>query len=250
MDYIVDFNPYKEEDIDNDYYADIENRISKGETITENEAEDFLKILVYLTRKKIDPNLDNFDYKCDLAQSIMGHYLETINCPVKHCSTLNAISYKALGHNFSIVTLNVEGEATPYLIDATYIQFFRRKNCSKDKVIIHKNHMDQVLITPDPGYFIKEEDQEAAGFLLRYGYIKLTPEYAKMYGDSFYNTKRGIDPDPLGYKEMPSFIYMKTFTRGNEQLSTDKDTLIYTGQFIRPFYEMDGPQKTFINQKM
>lgn len=45
----------------------------------------------------------------------------------------------------------------------------------------------------------------AAQFLLRYGYIELTTEYAKMYGDSFYNTKKGVDPYHL--KACRKYIY-------------------------------------------
>lgn len=243
MEYIVEFNPYKEDFIDNNYYADIEKRISRGEPITENEADLFLRMVVYLTRKKINPTLDNFDNKCDLSQSIIGHYLESINCEAKHCSTLRTISDKAIGHNFSIATLNVEGEEKNYLLDATYIQFFKRKNCGQDKFLIHDKYPWQVLVTPDPGHFIKEEDQDATEFLLRYGYIELTPEYAKMYGDSFYNTKQGIDPNPLGYKEMPSSIYMKTFTRGDEPLSTNKEKLMHSGLNIIPFNEQQRTSK-------
>lgn len=244
MDYIVDFNPYREDFIDINYYAEIEKKISRGEAITENEADNFWRIIMYLTRKNIDPSLKNYDNKCDLSQSIIGHYLKTINCPVKHCSTLKTISPTAIGHNFSVATINVEGEQKPYLLDATYIQFFKRKNCGSDKYIMHSNYPGRVLVTPDPGYFIKEDDQDAADFLLRYGYIELTPEYAKMYGDSFYNTKQGIDPNPLGYKEMPASIYMKMFLRGEEPLSTNKEKLMYNGLNIRPFNEQKRTSKS------
>lgn len=237
MDYIVDFKPYIATEIDVDYYADIERRISRGEAITENEADNFLRTIIYQTRKNINPNLDNFDYKCDLAQSILGNYFEEIHCPIIHCSTLRTISSKAVGHNFSIATLNVEGEQRPYLLDATYIQFFRPENCQFNKYFINPNNSYEVLTAPDPGYFIKEEDQEATEYLLRNGYIELTPEYAKMYGDSFYNTKQGIDPHPLDFKGMPASIYLKTFEKGNETLSTSRETLMSKQLNIQTFNE-------------
>lgn len=239
MDYVIDFKPYKAKEIDLDYYANIERRISRGEAITENEADNFLRTIIYLTREKIDPTLTNFDFKCDLAQSIIGNYLEDINCQASHCSTLHAISPKILGHNFSVATLNVEGEQRSYLLDATYSQFFKKENCQSNKFLLNQDNKYEVLLTPDPGYFIKEEDREATEFLLRNGYIELTPEYAKMYGDSFFNTKQGVDPYPLDYKELPASIYLKTFTRGTEKLSTSKEKLMYQNQNIPTFNELE-----------
>ncbi len=237
MEYIVDFKPYKATNIDLDYYSNIENRISKGEAITENEAEEFLRTIIFLTREKINPSLDNYDFKCDLAQSILGDYLERINCPTKHCSTLKAVLPTVVGHNFSVATLNVEGEEKSYLLDATYIQFFKQDQCRKDKYLLNPANQQQIILTPDPGYFIKEEDQDAADFLLRYGYIELTPEYAKMYGDSFYNTKTGFDPHPLNYKELPGSMYLKMFSKGEEQLSQSHEKLAIANKNLIPFSE-------------
>lgn len=235
MDYIVDFRPYKEERVNTDYYAEIEGKISLGASITQNEADIFLRLLVYLTRQKINQKMDNFDNKCDLAQSILGHYLNKINCKTSHCTTLEAVSPKCQGHNFSVVELNVEGELKNYLLDATYIQFFRKENCDRSKYFMSPKYPGYVLLTPDPGYFIREEDQSAAEYLLNYGYIELTPEYARMYGDSFYNTRKGIDPNPMTFKSMPGNVYIKTFTQGNEKLSTSNEKLMYYGQDITPF---------------
>ena len=39
MSYIVNFKPYKEENINIDYYANIEQNISTGQSITQNDAE-------------------------------------------------------------------------------------------------------------------------------------------------------------------------------------------------------------------
>lgn len=235
MDYIVDFKPYKEMFINTEYYAAIEGKISTGESITQNEADMFLRLIVYLTRKNINPNMDNFDNKCDLAQSILGHYLKKINCKASHCTTLEAVSSNCQGHNFSVVELNVEGERKNYLLDPTYIQFFREENCNSSKYYMSPQYPGYVLLTPDAGYFIKEEDKTATEYLLKYGYIELTPEYARMYGDSFYNTRKGIDPKPMEFKSMPGDVYIKTFSQGKEPLSTTNEKLMYYGQDITPF---------------
>ena len=110
MSYIVNFKPYKEDNINFEYYANIEQKVSAGQSISQNEAENYMRLLAYITRKKINQEMDNFDFKCDLAQSMIGHYLDEINCRYSPCSTQRAISDKATGHNFTTIFLNVEGE--------------------------------------------------------------------------------------------------------------------------------------------
>lgn len=90
MEYIVDFNPYEEQNIDNNYYADIEKRVSLG--------------------KSINPNMNNYDYKYDLAQSIFGHYFNKIGCKYSPCATHINITNGVDGHSFTVVSLNVEDE--------------------------------------------------------------------------------------------------------------------------------------------
>lgn len=244
MDYIIKFSPYKEKNIDIDYYADIERRVSEGKAISKVDADKFLRVIVYLTRKNINSNLDNYDNKCDLAQSILGHYLNNINCQVSNCLTLRVINPSVTGHSFSVLTLNVEGELTPYLIDATYIQFFKKDKCNFENYFVNPKQPNEVLLTPDPGYFIKEEDSANALFLLRYGYMELTLENAKMYGDSFLNTKRGFDEEPFSFKEMPGSSYIKKFFMGDERLSVSEEDLIFNGQAIETFNEQQKVNKS------
>lgn len=238
MKYIVDFKPYKEENIDTNYYSEIEKKISEGRSITQNEAENFLRVIAYLTRQKVSPDFLDFENTCDLAQSILGHYLETINCKVVHCSTQSTIAPKVMGHNFSIISLNVEGEEKDYLVDPTYIQFFRKEKCNASNYVISTKVPNLVLLTPHPGYFIKEEDQDAADYLLRYGYIELTPEYAKMYGDSFFNTDRGLKLEPTNPKSLPASMYYKSYKTGTESLSTTKEQLLKTNQNLTTFQDL------------
>ena len=73
---------------------------------------------------------------------------------------------------------------------------------------------------------------DSVNFLLKYGYIELTPEYAKVYGDSFYNTDRGIKINPKEQKSLPSLMYLKSFKSGNEQLSTTREKLSIYNQNI------------------
>ena len=246
MDYIVDFYPYKEHSARNDYYADIEKRISKGESITQNEAENFLRRLSYEVRQSINPNMDNYDYKCDLARSIFGYYFDKIGCKYSPCATHMAITNGVDGHSFTVVSLNVEGEEKPYLLDPTYIQFFHKEKCQESAYFVSPILPNSALLTPDAGYFIKDEDMDAANFLLRYGYIELTPEYARMYGDSFYNTDRGLKLNPKEKKSLPGLMYLKSFKDGHEPLSTTHEKLLINNQNVVNFNSLESVSKKAI----
>lgn len=80
MEYIVDFKPYENKNINIDQCAKVEEAISNNRPISLNDAEEFLRNISYLVRKSINPSMDNFDYKCDTAQAILGHYFNRINC--------------------------------------------------------------------------------------------------------------------------------------------------------------------------
>ena len=179
--------------------------------------------------------MDNFDYKCDLAQSMIGHYLDEIKCKYSPCATRKAISDKVDGHSFTTITLNVDGEEKNYLFDPTYIQFFHTEKCQSSNYFISDLYPDKILLTPNPGYFIRLEDKEPVEFLLTNGYIELTPDYARMYGDSFLNTICGKNPKNLKYESIPGEIYCNAFTKGKENLSKTKDELEQNGQIITSF---------------
>ena len=239
MEYIMGFFPYEEKQSNNNYYANIESKISNGKSITLNEAEDYLRTISYEVRKSINPNMDNYDYKCDLAQSIFGHYFNKIGCKYFPCATHNVITNGVDGHSFTIISLNVEGEERNYLLDPTYIQFFHKEKCQKSAYFVSPILPDKCLLTPDAGYFIKDEDKDATEFLLKYGYIELTQDYARMYGDSFLNTKAGYNPNDFQYKTIPGKIYINSFLTGHEHLSKSEAELLHNGQTIVPFQERE-----------
>lgn len=239
MEYIMGFFPYEEKSSNNEYYSEIERKISSNRSITLNEAEDFLRRISYEVRKGINPNMDNYDYKCDLAQSIFGHYFNKIGCKYFPCATHNVITNGVDGHSFTVVSLNVEGEERNFLLDPTYIQFFHKEKCQKSAYFVSPMMPNRSLLTPDAGYFIKEEDKDATEFLLKYGYIELTPEYARAYGDSFLNTKAGADPNNLTFQSIPGKIYINSFLTGKENLSKSEAELMHNGQNIIPFQERE-----------
>ena len=240
MEYIVDFKPYQNRNINIDQCARIEEAIKENKSISLNDAEEFLRNISYLVRRNINPNMDNFDLKCDLAQAILGHYFNKINCRYAPCATHNVITSQIDGHSFVVITLNVEGEDKSFLLDPTYIQFFHKDKCQRDNYFVSPMYPDKVLLTPDAGFFIKEADKEPVDFLLRYGYIELTEEYARIYGDSFLNTKTGTNPSTLRYQSMPGSIYIKSFLKGNESLSKTEQDLKESNQLLETFQSQKG----------
>lgn len=225
MSYVVDFNPFSIKDIDIIYFANIESKIINKESLSQNEVNDFLDIINYMARVKINPNLDNYDNKCDLAISILYHYFKKLNCSVFSNATHSAITNSIVGHSFLTLQLLVDEKIKNYLIDPTYIQFFKKNKCTTNNYYISPMYKDIVLITPDPGFFIKEEMKELCKFLLNHGYMELTEESARMYGDSFYNTKTGISYSNKTYQTIPGSVYINSFIKGSEPVSRTEEEL-------------------------
>ena len=232
MEYIYNYNPYTTNNIDFYYLFNIENKIKNNISISNEEATNFLNLIIFITRQKINPNLDNFDNKCDLAQSILYHYFKNINCKIYPSMTQNVITNNIIGHSFLTLELNINNQTTYYLLDPTYIQFFKKNKCKKDNYYISPKYPDYILLTPDPGYFIKEEMKENCTYLLNHGHIELNEENAKMYGDSFYNTKTGTNPNTLKFESIPGEIFINAFTKGKERISKSEEELIDNNQFI------------------
>lgn len=232
MTYIQNFKPVIIENIDYSYLKEIEQKIIEKKSLNSGEQSYFLDVISYLTRVKINPNLNNYDYSCDLAQSILYHYLNNLNCKLYPAMTQNIISKEITGHSFLCLKLLVENKEQLYLLDPTYIQFFKQEKCSKDNYFISKKYNNKVLLTPDPGYFIQEHQKNNAEFLLNHGYINLTEETAKMYGDSFLNTKQGREVSNLKYESLPGNFYLEAFRKGNEKLSKTEEELLQMGCLI------------------
>ena len=226
MNYIIEFTPHITYNIDIKYLSDIENKITNKISITNEELTYFLDYIIYLTRLKINPSLDNYDFKCDLAQSILYYYFKNLNCNIHPLTTQNSITNNITGHSFITLELLVNNKLQYYLLDPTYIQFFKTDKCNKNAYFIHPTYKDYILLTPDPGFFIQEDMKENAQFLLNHGYIELNETTAKMYGDSFYNTKTGINQNPNKINSIPGFIYLNSFTQGFTQLSKTEKELI------------------------
>lgn len=225
MNYIMNFNPVNINDINITYYAEIENKIINKESLSQSEVKDFLDVINYIVRLKINPNLDNYDNKCDLAISILYHYLKKLNCSIFSSTTHTSITNNIIGHSFLTLQLLVDGEIKNYLIDPTYIQFFKKDKCTDSNYYTSPMYRDIILLTPDPGFFIKDEMKKHCTSLLNHGYIELTEESARMYGDSFYNTKTGVSYSNKKYQTIPGSVYVNAFMKSSEPVSKTEEEL-------------------------
>jgi len=240
MEYIIDYDPFVPNGIDIEILLNIENKIRNNFDLTEEEVKMFLDNLNYLVRYKINPNLDDYTYKCDLAQSMLYYYFLDLGCKVILNATQKAITKNIEGHSFLVVELNVSGQKRLFLLDPTYIQFFKKEDCLREKYLIIN---DKIVIAPKPGYFIKEQDHEYAKYLICHGNAALNDAVAMMYGNSFYNTKVGEyyhSSDNTTFKSMPGSVYIRAFSKNNCCVSKRKEELAQMGLTIESISELEG----------
>lgn len=235
MNYIIDFKPIVINDIDEEKISEIEYKITNNIFISKEEVKYLLDYVIYLTRYKINSNLDNYENKCDLAQSMLYYYFKELNCNIYPCMTQNVITNNIIGHSFLIINLLVNNQKVNYLVDPTYIQFFTKEKCSDNKYFINHNPPYNILITPDPGYFIKKEDIQLIKDLINKGYETLTEDIARIYGDSFYNTKTG--ESDKNFKSISGNIYINAFLKGKENISKTIIELEENNLIIAPIYK-------------
>lgn len=215
------------DNIDYNYLKDIADKIKNKYSVSKEDINYFLQCIVYITRMNImDNGNEYFDYKCDLAQSIIYYYLEDLGIKGHPNMTIPAISKDIIGHSFICATFKVDDNDINYLIDPTYIQFFKKENCNSDRYVYFN---DLIIRTPDPGYFIKEEDRETINKFNYNGFGELTDDLARIYGNSFYFTKTGITKNEIS---IPGKVFINSFMKGNERLSETREDLIFKGYYI------------------
>lgn len=231
------------DNVDMDIISDIESKCLEGESISQNEIDYFLNYVVYQTRtlisskKSRDVNEYGFNFMCDTAQSIIARYFDQLNISYKPVETGKAITNDILGHSFLIVDFNVDGEVKSYIIDPTYNQFFDVNKCSESNFKVING---VVLKTPDLGYFALKENEKIQSVikkLIRFGYLELTEENAKVYGDLFYKTKTGNVNYFNSRLEMPGGIYIKGFKKSDAHLTYTYDDLLEMGFSLELIYQ-------------
>jgi hypothetical protein len=226
MKYIQQSTPKIMDNIDTELIGVIENKIFENIPLSKEENDYLLSYVCFETRTRFTDDIEDysFEYKCDKAQSIICTYLNDLDVSNNPNMTQNSITNDIVGHSFVVASFNVEGNMIPYIIDPTYRQFFLKDKCDESNYIIFSNKL--IIKTPDPGFFIKDEDRNKIHHLLEFGYDTLNDELARIYGDSFYNTKTGSSvEDKDKFKTIPGKIYINSFLKGNERLSTPRNEL-------------------------
>ena len=236
MDKIIDFN-INEEEIDQDRIKEIEELCKNKMPLSIEDVELLLQNLSYQVRKKIadyeETTIEDYSYsfKCDLAQSMIYYYLKNLNIKVNPVNT-NEMIKDVTGHSLIVANINTtEGEKI-YLVDPTYIQFFSKENCDPNKFVIIN---DMVCISPDPGYFvIRNNNEDLVMPLLTYGYIEFSEDVAKAYGDSFFQTQQGINPNQIDHNVASGSSYIKWFNHTTSNLSKSEEELANLNLLFTP----------------
>lgn len=195
---------------------------------------------------KIDIENNPLTNRCDLIQAIVGQTLEKLNVRVHIVDTQKAINDDVNGHSFLVVGFPIcDGNSITekyYLVDPTYRQFFLKENCCDSKYLIKDN---MILLAPDPGYYYLNNPGSltVASNIIENGYIELNDVTAKIYGDSFYTTRRGYAVDTYHNKDskISGSIYIKSFLKANNSYSMNSNQLNEQGYEIK---ELIGSGKT------
>lgn len=228
--YIIDYSPKVLDKVDDTLLAVIEQKLMNKQNITDMEIKYLLTYLSYTSRKMVGRTIsDPCINKCDTVQSMIASYLNRLGVNTHPCATQNVITSGITGHSFLTADFISDGKERTYLIDPTYQQFLLKENCNDSKFF---HHQGITLLKPDPGYYVKPEDYQLLEGLVNNGFSLLTSEIAKMYGDSFYNTKQGTLEIDKSFKTIPGDIYINSFSKGKEKLSKDDSALKEEELFI------------------
>lgn len=172
------------------HYNKIKNNGFK-EGLTDEEIKILLEYSVENTRIAFD-NLginvktNSLNGFCELGQALTIMPLEKLGLEVTKNSATKCFNYP-FNHAFGTVTFpyqdNDKVVDRTYLIDSTYRQFFSTVRCNEGRYYTEEENTN-LKVAPDPGYFITDID--FAKTLMKDGYIELTKENAKKYGEAFY----------------------------------------------------------------
>ena len=231
MNQVFDVKNNLMDNVDLDIIKDIEVKCFNFESLSQSEIDYYLNYIVYQTRvllsskKGKDINDYKFNFMCDTAQSIIARYFEKVNISYKPVETRRSITSDILGHSFLIADFNIDGKLKSYIIDPTYNQFFDVSKCAENNFKVINGI---VVKTPDLGYFALRADdnvQSVVKKLLKAGYIELTENNAKVYGDLFYKTKTGSVNYFNSDLEMAGSVYIKSFKKSLFKLSYTEEEL-------------------------
>lgn len=167
------------------------NKLGLDDGISMEEAYTILDWTVENTRLNfqkmgVDVMNSSLNGFCEIGQATTLMPLEELGLNVTKNTAKASFNY-LFNHCFGTVIFpilkNDRKDDIPFLIDTTYRQFFTTVRCNKGRYYI-KEENTGMETAPDPGYFIS--DINFAKELMANGYVQLTNDNAKIYGESFY----------------------------------------------------------------
>ena len=178
--------------IDKDLLEETINHYNNtNEGLTDEEIKVLLNYVVENARSQfesmgINLKTSSLNGLCELGQVLTIMPLEKLGLKVTKNSANLCFNYP-FNHVFGTVSFpyqyNDKIVDKTYLIDSTYRQFFTTVRCNEGRYYTEEENTG-LKIAPDPGYFVL--DLSFAKNLMRDGYIELTKENAKKYGEAFY----------------------------------------------------------------
>ena len=209
------------------HYKKIKDNVFK-EGLTEEEIKILLDYSVENARKTFDSlginvKTNSLNGLCELGQALTIMPFENLGLEVTKNSAGLCFNYP-FNHVFGTVTFPYQDNGRvvdkTYLIDSTYRQFFSTMRCNEGRY--HKEEENTGLkVAPDPGYFITDID--FAKTLMKDGYVELTKENAKNYGDAFY--KASIPLKKIKSQHNSNIDYFSNIMFNNEDYKVNKNEL-------------------------
>lgn len=172
-----------------------ENKEGKQEGILEQEAEEILKWTVQNARNELSKERNLQDESllgcCGFGQAVTTQTLRNMGLNPNVCNANPTIEKSTGRHAFVTVNIPIKTvekiEEKMYLVDTTFRQFFLRDEVTNSSGKFIKDKEFGNKVAPIAGYWLlkMQGGKEFAEELLSKGYIELTEENAKLYGDSF-----------------------------------------------------------------
>lgn len=128
---------------------------------------------------------------CGLGQGITGTTLKNMGLSPYIINACPTLAKNGFNHAYVVVDIPIQQNESiqnkSYLIDTTVRQFFLRDEITNSYRTYIKDKKFGNRVAPLPGYWMlkMENGEKIASKLLSDGFIELTEENAKIYGDSF-----------------------------------------------------------------
>lgn len=162
----------------------ITDKLKRGQPLTMVEAKTFLDFMAYVVRRDTGiVDIKNVDCaKCNETSRLVGSLAFSYNCDCDKLSFKETMDIE-LTHHVNIVSIDTIEGSKSFLVDLTYIQFF------KDKYLLDNlktMNMKECVIT--------NEQINLGKSLIEQGYIEFTEDNFRVYIDTFLEAYSRVMP--------------------------------------------------------